>query len=250
MSEFIFKDLSNKNVLVTGGASGIGRAIVEAYLAQGCHVGFIDFDKESAESLISSCPESKLFFEACDLTDLSNVEKALANIKAHLGEIHVVVNNAASDKRHTFTDVDPVMWDQLVNVNLRHQYFVTQYLLDDLKKNKGAVINLSSISWRRGVSGLPVYVTCKAGVEGLTRALARELGPDGIRVNAILPGMVLTEKQLSLWLTQADLDEGLSNQCLKYHIYPDDIANAALYLSSTISKGISSQILVVDGGWI
>lgn len=250
MSTARYPDLSGKTVLVSGGATGIGRAIVEGFLGQVCRVAILDVDEGAGVALERAHPDCAIRFHRCDVTDAGDIAVATNAVREAFGPISVLVNNAASDMRHRLEDVGSDEWDRLVGINLKHQFFLTQAVRGDLVETSGSIVNLSSISWRRGVAGLPVYLACKAGVEGLTRALARELGGDGVRVNAILPGMVLTPRQLELWLTPEVMAEGLHNQCLKRHVQPSDVADAAVFLASSSARSITSQSIVVDGGWI
>lgn len=250
MSTANYSDLSGKTVLVSGGATGIGRAIVEGFVRQGSRVAFLDIDEVAGSELEAAFPEGAIKFYRCDVTNTENLADAATAARSAIGPISVLVNNAASDMRHRLDDVDSETWDRLVAINLKHQFFMTQVVRSDLVETSGSVVNLSSISWRRGVVGLPVYLACKAGVEGLTRALARELGPQGVRANAILPGMVLTPRQLDLWLTPETMEEGLAHQCLKYHVQASDVADTAVFLASSSARCITSQTVVVDGGWI
>lgn len=251
MSRSRYDDLKNKAVVISGGASGIGRAVVESFVAQGSRVAFIDIDEDSARELVRLLPDSSVAFFACDVRDPRALASVAQAIDHRLGPVSVVVNNAANDVRHDMDSVTSDVWDELMAINLKHQFFLTQALAGSLERaGGGSVINLSSISWRRGIAGLPVYVTCKAAVEGLTRALARDLGPRGIRVNSVLPGMVPTERQRRLWLTPDSLANGLAQQCLKIHVEPEDVAQAILWLASSAARAVTSQAIIVDAGWV
>lgn len=239
--------LAGRRAIVTGGASGIGAAIVTALSASGARVTFLDIDAEAGRSLERQLAGTKAV--RCDLRDIDAVKAEVTAAAEAMGGVDIVVNNAASDERHQFASVTSQQWDDLIAVNLKHQYFVTQAALPFMRAG-ASVINLSSISWRRGATDVPVYSVAKAGVEGLTRMLARELGPLGIRANAVLPGMVLTERQLRLWLNPQAMADALAAQCLKEHVQPQDIADCVAWLASPRSRMVTGQAIVVDGGWI
>jgi NAD(P)-dependent dehydrogenase (short-subunit alcohol dehydrogenase family) len=250
VTEAIYPDLRGKVAVVTGGAFGIGEAIVRALAAQGARVGFVDRDEAAARRLeagLSGAARAAL----ADLTDIAALRAAFGGLRAALGPVSKLVNNAARDDRHRIEDVTPEYWDERMATNLRHAFFATQAALDDLRAAgpDGAVVNMGSVSWRRATGGMPAYVAAKAGMEGLTRGLARDLGPAGVRVNSVIPGWIMTERQRSLWVTpeaEADLLEG---QCLKRTLGPDDVARVALFLASRASGGCTAQSFVVDGGW-
>ncbi|MBB3256334.1 NAD(P)-dependent dehydrogenase (short-subunit alcohol dehydrogenase family) [Paraburkholderia bannensis] len=247
-----YPSLNGRVVLITGGATGIGASFVEHFAAQGARVAFFDIDASAGEALADELGDSlhKPLFAAVDLTDIAALRAAIADVKAALGPIEVLVNNAANDKRHTLADVTPEFFDAGIAVNVRHQLFAAQAVAEDMKAAKqGSIINLGSISWMLKNSDYPVYVMSKSAVQGLTRGLAKDLGQFGIRVNSLVPGWVMTDKQRRLWLT----DEGRENikrgQCIDAELLPEDLARMALFLAADDSRMITSQDIVVDGGW-
>ncbi|WP_321815917.1 MULTISPECIES: SDR family NAD(P)-dependent oxidoreductase [unclassified Paraburkholderia] len=247
-----YPSLADRVVLITGGATGIGASFVEHFVVQGARVAFFDIDATAGEALADELGDSrhKPLFARVDLTDIAALRAAIADVKAALGPIEVLVNNAANDKRHTLADVTPESFDAGIAVNVRHQLFAAQAVAEDMKAAKrGSIINLGSISWMLKNSDYPVYVMSKSAVQGLTRGLAKDLGQYGVRVNSLVPGWVLTEKQRRLWLT----DEGRENikrgQCIDAELLPEDLARMALFLAADDSRMITSQDIVVDGGW-
>lgn len=243
-----YPSLKNESVIVTGGASGIGASIVEHFAAQGARVGFLDLDDEAGRALAAKCGAR---FIKCDLRDIDALRVAIAKFEAAHGPTLALVNNAARDDRHKIGDVTPAYWDERMATNLRHQFFAAQAVVPAMRTRKrGSVINVGSISWRLGLGGMPAYVTAKAAVEGLTRGLARDLGPDCIRVNCLVPGWIMTERQIKLWLTPEGEADLMAKQCLKEKLYPDDVARMALWLAADDSRMVTAQSFVVDGGWI
>lgn len=249
----IYPDLEGRAVLVTGGASGIGAAIVRAFARQKARVGFLDIARQPAAAL---CAEMEaegftLHFEPCDLTDIAALRSGIAHLRARIGPIQVLVNNAAHDERHAAETVTPEYWDERVAVNLKHQFFAAQAVLPDMKAaNAGSIVNFGSISWMIGQGGMPAYSAAKAAVLGLTRSLARDFGPYNIRVNAVAPGWIMTERQVDKWLTPEGESELLRRQCLKRKLYPDEIARVVLFLASDEASACTNQQYVVDGGWV
>ena len=238
-------------LLITGGATGIGECIVRAFSAQGTHVAFLDVAAEAAEALIQSLRANPPTFHPCDLTDLTQLTQTFQTILAAQGPADVLINNAANDTRHTIEEVTPAFWDQSIAVNLRHQFFATQAVLPGMKRaNHGSIINMSSISWMIPSTGLPLYATAKAAIIGLTRTLAHELGPWNIRVNAVLPGAIQTERQKRLWLTEEYKAEVLSRQAIQRLIDPEEVARLILFLAADDSAAITNQSYVIDGGWV
>jgi NAD(P)-dependent dehydrogenase (short-subunit alcohol dehydrogenase family) len=249
-----YPSLQNAAVLVTGGASGIGAAMVEIFALQGSRVAFLDIAEESAASLIAklspAAPNQPAFFK-CDLTDIADLRSAIKKIEAQFGAIRVLVNNAASDDRHKFFEVTPEYWDERMNVNLRHHFFAIQAVAPGMTKaGGGSIINMSSISWMIPSTGLPAYITAKAGIVGLTRTLSRELGGSNIRVNCISPGAIMTERQRRLWMTPEYLAEIMRSQSIKRELTPEDVAKLVLFLASEDSSAITGQNFVIDGGWV
>ncbi len=248
-----YPSLRDRVVIVTGGASGIGEKIVEHFAQQGSKVAFLDIQKDAgtqlAESIVAT-GGTKPYFLPCDLTDIEALRNCIKKIVAEFKTVDVLVNNAAHDARHTVESVTPEFWDQSIAVNLKHQFFTTQAIIPVMKKaGRGSIINLSSISWMIPSVGLPVYVSAKAAIVGLTRTLAHELGADNIRVNCVLPGAILTERQQRLWFTEEYKAEILKNQAIKRMIMPDEVARLVLFLAADDSAAITSQSHVIDGGW-
>jgi NAD(P)-dependent dehydrogenase (short-subunit alcohol dehydrogenase family) len=250
----VYPSLRDQLVLITGGASGIGASIVEHFVAQGSQVVFLDIDRNAAEQLVAGLSTKCLHapvFMPCDLTGIPALRAAIAEIEARHGAVRVLVNNAGNDARHSLEEVTPDYWDRCMSLNLRHQFFATQAVVPAMKKaGQGSIINLSSISWIIPSTGLPVYISAKAAIVGLTRTLAHELGPHNIRVNAVLPGAILTERQNKLWFTDEYRAEILRNQALKRMILPEEVARLVLFLASDDSAAITNQSYVIDGGWV
>jgi NAD(P)-dependent dehydrogenase (short-subunit alcohol dehydrogenase family) len=249
-----YPSLQKAVVLITGGASGIGAAMVEQFALQGARVAFLDIEEESAaaliEQLIPQVANQPKFFP-CDLTDIVALQSAMKKIESRFGAIRVLVNNAASDDRHKFSEVTPEYWDERMNVNLRHHFFAIQAVAPGMARaGGGSIINMSSISWMIPSTGLPAYITAKAGIVGLTRTLSRELGGSNIRVNCISPGAIMTERQRRLWMTPDYLAEIMRCQSIKRELLPEDVAKLALFLASEDSSAITGQNFVIDGGWV
>ncbi len=249
-----YPSLRNRPVLITGGASGIGSTLVEHFACQGSKVAFLDIASEQGarlvESISGTCEHTPVFLE-CDLTDIRSLGEAIAEIQEKLGPVEVLVNNAADDTRHSYRDITPEYWDAAMAVNLRHQFFAIQAVAPSMiAKRAGSIINMSSICWIIPSVGMPAYVTAKSAIIGLTRTMSHELGPSNIRVNAILPGAILTERQRRLWYTPEYEAEIMRNQSLKRHVTEDEVARLALFLAADDSSGITNQSYVVDGGWV
>ncbi|WP_213803959.1 SDR family NAD(P)-dependent oxidoreductase [Granulicella sp. dw_53] len=249
-----YPSLRDRTILITGGATGIGASLVEAFAHQGAQVAFLDIQDEAAQALIARLqplvPHTPIYLY-CDLTDIPSLQLCLSNLPAKLPGIDVLINNAANDSRHATADVTPELWDRLMAVNLKHQFFVTQAVIPGMKqRQRGSILNMSSIAWAIPTLGLPVYVTAKAAIVGLTRSFAHELGPHNIRVNCILPGAILTDRQKQLWFTEAYSAEILSRQALKRHLQPEEVARLALFLAADDSSAITNQSYIIDGGWI
>ena len=246
-----YPSLHDRAVLITGGASGIGASMVEQFALQRAKVALVDVDDQCAAKLKTKLSPHSLLCLHCDLTDTGMVRNAVAEIEQKLGPVRVLVNNAARDDRHKFEEVTPEYWDERIAVNLRHQFFVTQAVVPGMKRaGGGSIINMSSIAWMIPSTGLPVYVIAKAGIVGLTRTLAKELGPENIRVNCISPGAIMTERQRRLWMTPEYLAEIMQRQSLKRELLPEDVARLALFLASDDSSAITGQNFVIDGGWV
>ena len=250
----IYPSLKDRTVFVTGGGGGIGASIVEHFCAQGSKVAFVDIAREASEALVKAIAEKGLpapLFIACDITDIPALQKAIADAKQKLGPIRVLVNNAAHDQRHPIDTVTPEYWDDRYAVNLKHQFFAAQAVYKDMAAaGGGAIVNLGSTSWVIGQGGMPCYTSAKSAVAGLTRALARDFGPLNIRVNCILPGWIMTERQLTLWLTPEGEEELMKRQCLKRKLVPADIARTVLFFAADDSGACTNQNYIVDGGWV
>lgn len=248
--DFEFHDLEGKHVFITGGGSGIGASLTEGFLRQGANVSFVQRSeaKEFCDQMESLTGTRPLFLK-CDLTDIEAVRRAMSEAQAKFGNINVLVNNAGNDVRHHLADYSVEDWDFNHAVNLRPYFFTAQFVAPFMAKNGGgSIINFSSASYMMGNAGYPAYVAANAAITGLTRALARELGPEKIRVNALVPGWVLTQKQLDQWASPEDLKAHLEKQCLKTHLSPEDMIGGTLFLASNASKMMTSQVLVIDGG--
>jgi len=249
-----YPSLKGRVVLITGGATGIGEALVRNFAQQGARVAFLDVQDEAAVALrnelsVAGCT-APLYLH-CDVTDTAALKESVGRVLAALGTVDVLVNNAGNDQRHRTEEVTPEFWDRTIALNLRAYFFSIQAVIPAMKAaGRGSIVNLSSISWMIPSTGLPVYVTAKAGIVGMTRTLAHELGPHGIRVNAVLPGAIATERQKQLWYTPEYKAEILSRQALKRDILPEDVARLVLFLAADDSSGITNQSYVVDGGWV
>lgn len=254
MPTALFRDLQDAGVLITGGASGIGAALVEGFALQGARVAILDIDQTAAEKTIEALSGRVAhmpILETVDLRDIDATSRAVDSAGGKLGGIKVVINNAAWDDRHDFVATTPEYWDLSLSINLKPAFFVTQAALPYLKASgAGSVINFSSIAFLMNLPDMPAYSTAKAGIIGLTKALAGKLGPDKIRVNALLPGMVLTERQKQLWVDDAAAEAHRLRQCLKFSLTAEDMVGPCLFLASDSSGAISAQSLVVDGGFL
>ena len=246
-----YPSLKDKVVLITGGASGIGETIVENFLQQGSKVVFFDKEKELGLKLVSKLNNYnyKAIFKECDLVNIEDLKSKINQIREEVGLISILVNNAANDERHDIDSVTPEYWDNRMNVNLRHYFFATQSVYKDMKKlGKGTVVNIGSFSWMLGQGGMPGYTTAKSAIMGLTRTIARDLGIYNIRVNCVVPGWIITERQKKLWLTPEIEKQQLERQCIKRMLEPNDIAKPVLFFASDQSSGCTAQNYVVDGG--
>lgn len=252
MSSATHSDLSGRAVLVTGGASGIGADIVRGFAAQGARVGFLDIQDAAAGALIAELGNARHppVFRHCDLTDLAALKSAIEALALLTGPFAVLINNAANDQRHRFEDVTEAMWEDLMAINLRPQLFAGQSVAPMMAGlGGGSIVNISSVAWRFGPEEMPVYGAAKAGVVGLTKAMARALGPQNIRVNAIEPGAVMTERQRQLWYpTQESVDAMTARQVLQRPLLGSDIADMAVFLASDAARMITKQVFVVDAG--
>ncbi|SKA40094.1 NAD(P)-dependent dehydrogenase, short-chain alcohol dehydrogenase family [Enhydrobacter aerosaccus] len=247
-----YPSLKDRTVFVSGGGSGIGASIVEHFAAQGAKVGFVDIDEAVSTALVKKVEtegHGTPFFQRTDIRDVKAYQAAIAAVAARLGTITVLINNAARDDRHDLKEVTPEFWDERIAVNLRHQYFAIQAVAPGMKAaGGGSIVNFSSISYHTMTAQLSVYQAAKAAVIGMTRGLARDLGPDHIRLNAITPGWIMTQRQIDLWLTPEAEADLMKAQCLKEKVYPPDIARMALWLAADDSRLVTAQNFVVDGG--
>lgn len=249
-----YGSLRGKRVFVTGGGTGIGEAIVTAFVAQGAVVAFVDIAREASEALcerLSSAGVTAPLYRYCDITDIASLQSTMAELAALLGDFDVLVNNAANDRRHDIADVSLDYWNELIAINQRPMFFTCQAVLAGMrKKGGGAIINFSSMSWHAKGAGYPVYATTKAAVIGLTRSLARDLGQDGIRVNTVTPGWVMTERQVALWVDAAAKTEIAKAQCLPGELMPEHVASMVLFLAADDSAMCTGQEFIVDAGWV
>ena len=247
-----YPSLVGTPVIISGGASGIGEALVRNFAAQGARVGFVDVQTERGSQLAEELTAAgqAVRFSACDITDTAAYQDAIAGFAAAHGDALVLVNNAAHDERHDWADVTPAYWDDRMAVNLKHSFFAMQAVAPGMiKAGRGSIINTGSISWMIMAPRLPLYETAKAATHGLTRSMARELGKHRIRVNTLVPGWVMTERQVTHWLNPATEQLIDDSQALAGRVYPDDIARMALFLAAEDSAMISAQQFLVDGGW-
>ena len=250
----VYPSLRDRVVFVTGGGSGIGAGTVEHFVQQGSRVAFVDIDEAASKSLLERLGRGSAhapLYIHCDVRDIDALRAAVVRIQQALGDISVLVNNAARDDRHRMEEVTVEYWDERVAVNLRHQFFAAQAVVEQMKRlGGGSIINFGSISWMSSTGGMPAYTTSKAAVSGLTRGLARDLGPFNIRVNTVSPGWVMTERQKTLWLTpdgERRLEEA---QCLPGRLLPEDLARMVLFLAADDSRMCTAQNFIVDAGWV
>jgi len=253
MSHTVYPSLRNKRVVVTGGGSGIGAAIVEAFVRQGARVAFLDIADDESKQLERQLESSGVppRYYRCDLKSVETIRETFPRIRADLGGgIDILVNNAANDDRHELQDITEKYWDDRIGVNLRHHLFCAQAVVEDMKAaGGGAIVNLGSISWHLALPDLAIYQTAKAGIEGLTRSLARDLGTFGIRVNCVVPGGVRTPRQMKLWHTPDEEARMLGLQCIKARVEPHDVANMVVFLSSDDARMCTGHEYFVDAGW-
>jgi D-xylose 1-dehydrogenase len=247
-----YPSLRDRVVFVTGGGSGIGAEEVAHFAAQGARVGFVDIADDASCALVDrleAAGHPKPFFQHCDITNIAALRAAIAEVGRQLGPITVLVNNAAHDQRHKWQDMTPEYWEDRMAVNLRHQFFAIQAVAPVMKAaGGGSIINFGSISWHVLTGGMPAYTTAKAAVEGLTKGMARDLGADAIRVNCVIPGWIMTERQIKLWLTPEAEQNLMQVQCLKQKLVPADVARLVLWLAADDSRMCTAQLWVVDAG--
>lgn len=249
-----YPSLRKRVSVITGGASGIGEAIVEAFAIQNAQVAFLDVQDMAANSLIQKIQSAgyppPAYFH-CELKDVDAIRRTVDEILERFEAVDVLVNNAGNDSRHSFEEVTSQAWDETMAVNLKHQFFAAQAVIPSMKKaGRGSIINMSSIAWAIPSVGLPVYVTAKAAVVGMTRTLAHELGAHNVRVNCVMPGAIQTERQKRLWFTETYQTEILARQALKRMILPEEVASLVLFLAADDSSAITNQSFVIDGGWV
>lgn len=250
----IYPSLRNRVIVVTGGASGIGEAIVLACALQHARVAFLDIQDAAAEQLIQRISSAGLatpVYYHCDLVDIAALQNTMHTILAAFGTVDVLINNAGNDTRHTIEQVTPAYWDQCMAINLKQQFFMAQMVIPAMQKaQQGSIINMSSIAWSIPSTNCAVYITAKAAIVGMSRTLAHELGRYNIRVNSIMPGAILTERQKQLWFTEEYQNAILANQALKRFLQPEEVARLVLFLASDDSSAITNQAFVIDGGWV
>jgi NAD(P)-dependent dehydrogenase (short-subunit alcohol dehydrogenase family) len=250
----VYPSLENRVVLVTGGASGIGEAIVEAFARQRAQVVFVDIQDDAAKRLVARLADAGLrapVYFRCDLTDFVALERTVDQVVEGCGRVDVLVNNAGNDARHSVESVTPETWDKVVAINLKQQFFMAQAVAPSMRQaRRGSIINMGSIAWVIPSKNVPVYVTAKSAIVGMTRALAHEFGEDEVRVNCVMPGAILTERQKQLWLTEDYVRQVLAHQSLKRMILPEEVARLVLFLAADDSSAITNQSYVVDGGWV
>ena len=243
-----YPSLKDKSVLISGGASGIGAELVRVFAEQGAKVGFLDRDAETSASLASTL-DGDIAYELCDLRDIDAMRKAIAALRDRQGPASVLVNNAARDDRHDWKDVTPEYWDERQATNLRHQFFAIQAVAPDMiATGGGSIINMGSNSWWEAGGGFPAYTTAKAAVHGLTRTMARDLGDHRIRVNSVVPGWIMTERQKELWVTEESIEKHRARQCLPDLIEPHYVARMVLWLASDDSAMCTASNFFVDAG--
>jgi NAD(P)-dependent dehydrogenase (short-subunit alcohol dehydrogenase family) len=248
-----YPSLQDRGVLITGGATGIGATLVEQFVEQGARVGFIDIDLPAAESLVARLANARHApaFVRADLTDIAALDRAIDALRQRIGPITILLNNAANDQRHRIDETTSESWDAGIAVNLKHQFFAAKNVAADMKANGGgSIVNFGSVSWKLKQGGMPVYTTSKSAVQGLTRSLARDFGPFNIRVNTLVPGWVMTEKQIRLWLDDKGRAEIARGQCIDQPLLPEHIARMALFLAADDSAMCTAQDFIVDGGWV
>ena len=249
MSQAVYPSLAGKTVVITGGGSGIGEVIVEGFVRQKARVFFLDVAENESNELVRRLADGVKFIK-CDLTSVNALRAALADVEAKAGPIAVLVNNAANDDRHKVEDVTPDYWENRIAVNLRHLFFAAQAVAPGMKKaGGGAIINLGSVSWHLALPDLALYETAKAGIEGMTRALARDFGEANIRVNCVVPGAIRTPRQMKLWHTPEEEAKILAQQCLKQRVDPVHVAAMVLFLASDDAALCTAHNYWVDGGY-
>lgn len=248
-----YPSLKGKTVVITGGGSGIGESLTRHFAQQGCKVGFLDIADAPSKTLESELNDNGLTVKYlnCNITDTQALQNAIGQIRSLFGPVGVLINNAAHDQRHAFEDITPEYWDERFAINIKHQFFAAQSVIEDMKSlGGGSIINMGSTSWMIGNGGMACYTSAKSAVLGLTRSLANDFGQYNIRVNSIAPGWIMTERQKELWLTPEGEADVFKNQCLKRFLEPEDIARPTLFFASDESAACTNQNYVIDGGWL
>jgi len=248
-----YPSLQGRTVLISGGATGIGAAFVGHFARQGAKVAFLDLDRDGAQALLDTLGDAAHapLFLPCDVTDLDALDRAIATARERLGPIAVLVNNAANDVRHALADVGPAEFERNVAVNLRHQVFATRAVIPDMRGlGGGSIICLGSTGWMKKNGGYPLYAMAKAAIRGFVNGMARELGRENIRINSLVPGWVITEKQRALWLDAEGEAEIARVQCMPGYLMAEDLARMALFLAADDSRMCTGQDFIVDGGWV
>ena len=248
-----YPSLRDRVVLITGGGSGIGAQLTRRFAEQRSKVAFLDIAEEPSRALAAELKEAghTVVFKPCDLRDIGQLREAIKAVRAELGPVEILLNNAAHDQRHPTPEVTPEYFDERIAVNLKHQFFAAQAVLPDMQAaKKGVIINFGSLSWMVGQGGMAVYTAAKSAVLGLTRSLARDYGPDNIRVLSVAPGWIMTDRQRELWMTPENDKIRMQSQCLKREMVPDDVARATLFFASDEAGGMTNQSYLVDGGWV
>lgn len=249
MTHAVYPSLAGKTVVITGGGSGIGEVMVEGFVRQKARVFFLDVARAESQALAARLGNGVQFIH-CDVTDIAALQKVLADIEAQAGPVSVLVNNAANDDRHRVEEVTPAYWEQRIAVNLKHLFFASQAVAAGMKKaGGGSIINLGSVSWHSAIPELSVYETAKGGIEGMTRAMARDLGEGNIRVNCVVPGAIRTPRQMKLWHTPEEEAKILAQQCLKARVDPVHVTAMVLFLASDDARMCTAHNYWVDGGY-
>jgi NAD(P)-dependent dehydrogenase (short-subunit alcohol dehydrogenase family) len=249
MTSAIYPSLAGRTIVVTGGGSGIGADIVRGFARQKARVFFLDIAEKDSNALVAELDGAAKFLK-CDLLDLEQLRASLASVEQRAGPVHALVNNAANDDRHTFESVTPAYWEERINVNLRHYFFATQAVTPGMRRaGGGAIINLGSVSWHLGLPDLALYEIAKAGIEGMTRALARDLGGASIRVTSVIPGAVRTPRQMALWHTPEEEEKIVTQQCLKARVEPQDVSAMVQFLASDDARFCTGHAYWVDAGY-
>lgn len=250
----LYPSLQGKHVFITGGGTGIGEVLVECFCAQAARVTFVDIEREKSTALVERMGQiysREPTFIYCDIRDIDALKNAVNSAGERFGDIGILINNAADDTRHDFEAVSAEYWDDNMAINLRPAFFAAQAAVPQMRRvGGGSIINMGSASWHLKQPFMPAYTVAKAAIEGLTRSLAGRLGQDKIRVNTLMPGWVLTEKQQRFWLSQDTLADVIKNQCIHENLMPEHVARAALFLAADDSKMMTAQTLVIDAGWL